>query len=97
MSGMNNAQVENAKDLDFLMLMYNLIECSCNYSKVLGRLLQYHKDDQNDYITGSESFKLKSKMAGRTPAAGYTKKFEIAVPLKYFSNFCLILEMPLIN
>ena len=30
---MNNAQVDNAKDVDVVMLMYDLIEYSNNYSK----------------------------------------------------------------
>ena len=32
-SKMNNAQVDNAKDVDVVMLMYDLIEYSNNYSK----------------------------------------------------------------
>ena len=32
-SEINNAQIDNAKDLDVVMSMYNLIECSNNYSK----------------------------------------------------------------
>ena len=35
-SKINNTQVDNAKDIDILMLMYNLIECSNNYSKTSG-------------------------------------------------------------
>ena len=34
---------------------------------------------------------------GKTPAAGNEKDVEIMVPLKYLSNFCRTLEMPLIN
>ena len=36
-----NAQVDNAKDIDIVMLMYNLIEYSDNYSKTSGSLWQY--------------------------------------------------------
>ena len=32
-SEINNTQVDNAKDLDIVMPMYNLIECSDNYAK----------------------------------------------------------------
>ena len=39
------------------MLMYNLIEYSDNYSKTSGSLWQYYKDDPNDNINRSESFK----------------------------------------
>ena len=43
------------------MPMYNLIEYSDNYSKTSGSLWQYYKDDPNDNITQSESFKSKIK------------------------------------
>ena len=61
------------------------------------RLWQYYKNDPNDNITQSESFKSKIKIAERTPAAGNTKDVEIIVPLKYLSNFWRTLEMLLIN
>ena len=77
--------------------MYNLIEYSDNYSKTSGSLWQYYKDDPNDNLTDSESFKSKVKITGKTPAAGNTKDVEIIVPLKYLSNFWRTLEMPLIN
>ena len=44
------------------MPMYNLIEYSDNYSKTSGGLWQYYKDDPNDNIAGSESFKYKLKI-----------------------------------
>ena len=37
-SEINNTQVGNAKDLDIVMPMYNLIEHSDNYSKTSGSL-----------------------------------------------------------
>ena len=77
--------------------MYNLIEYGDNYSKISGSLQQYHKDDPNDNITQSESFKSKIKITGKTPAAGNTKDIEIIVPLKYLCNFGRTLEMPVIN
>ena len=77
--------------------MYNLIEYSDNYSKTSGSLWQYYKDDPNDILTDSESFKSKVKITGNSPAAVNTKDVEIIVPLKYLSNFWRTLEMPLIN
>ena len=77
--------------------MYNLIEYSDNYSKTSESLWQYYRDDLNDNITQSESFKFKIKITEKIPAAGNTKHAEIVVPLKYLSNFCRTLEMPLIN
>ena len=38
-------------------------------------------------MTDSESFKFKARITGTTPAAGNTKDFDIAVPLKYLGNF----------
>ena len=79
------------------MPMYNLIQYSDNYSKTSGSLWQYYKDDPNDNIVQSKSFKSKIKITGKTPAADNTKDVEIIVPLKYLSNFWRTLEMPLIN
>ena len=77
--------------------MYNLKEYSNNYSKTSGGLWQYYKDKLNDNLTDSESFKSKIKIKGNTPNDGNTKDVVIIVPLKYLSNFWIILEMPLIN
>ena len=41
--------------------MYNFIEYSDNYSDTSGNLWQYYKDDPNDNIAQSESFKFKIK------------------------------------
>ena len=69
------------------MPMYNLIEYSDNYSKTSGSLQQYYKDDPNDNLANSESFKYKVKITGKAPDNGNTKHVEIIVPLKYLSNF----------
>ena len=34
MSNINNIQIDNAKDIDVVVPMYNLVECSDNYSKI---------------------------------------------------------------
>ena len=39
----NNTQVDNKKDLDVVMPVYNLIEYSDNYKKTTGTLWQYPK------------------------------------------------------
>ena len=39
-SQINNTEINNAKYLDIVMAMYNLIECSDNYSKTSGSLWQ---------------------------------------------------------
>ena len=40
-SEINNTQVDNAKNIDIVMPMYNLIEYSDNYAKTTGSLWQY--------------------------------------------------------
>ena len=96
-SRINGTDIDNAQDVDIVMPMYNLTEYSDNYSKTPGSLWQYYKDDPNDNLVRSESFKSKIKITGKTPADGNTKDVEIMVPLNYLSNFWRRLEMQLIN
>ena len=105
-SEINNTQVDNTKDIDIMMPMYNLIEYSDNYSKTSGSLCQYCKNipavDNNNAIVNfaennlTDSFNFKEKMTGQTGDNG-RKNVEIMVPLKYLNNFWRTLEMPLIN
>ena len=106
-SEIDNTQIDNAKDIDIVMPMYNLIEYSDSYAKTTGSLWQYCKDiparsnANNAIIIFSEdnitdSFKFKAKITGQTGNDG-TKDAEIMVPLKYLSNFWRTLEMPLIK
>ena len=44
-SEINNTQVDNAKVIDIVMPMYNLIEYSDNYAKTSERLWQYYRDE----------------------------------------------------
>ena len=96
-SGIINTQVDNAKDIDTAMPMYNLMEYSNNYAKTSGALWQYYRDEPNDNLEDSESFKSKIKISGKTPNNDNEEDVEIMVPLKYLSNFWRTLEMPLIN
>ena len=93
----NNAEIDNAKDIDIVMPMYNLIEYSDNYSKKSARLWQYYKNEPNNNLPDSESLKTKLKITGNTSDDGNAKDIEIVVPLKYLCNFWKTLEMPLIN
>ena len=93
-SEINNTQIDNAKDIDIVMPMYNLIKYSNNYAKTSGSLWQYYKDEPNDNLTDSESFESKIKITGKTPAAGTEKDVEIMVPLKYLGNCWRTIEMP---
>ena len=96
-SKINNTKIDNAKDLDVAMPMYNLIEYSDNYLKTSRSLWQYYTDDPNDDITEFEWFKYTVKIAGKTPAASNTNDVKITVPLKYLSNFWRTLKITLIN
>ena len=55
----NNIGIDNAKNIDIVMSMYNLIEYSDIYSKTSGCLWQYYRDEPNDNLQNSESFKPK--------------------------------------
>ena len=93
----NNIDIDNAHDIDTVMPIHNLIEYNDNYSKTSGSLWHYYKDDPNDNLANSKSFKSKVKIIGKTSNNGNTKDVEIIVPLKYLINFWRTLEIPLIN
>ena len=105
-SEINNTQVDNAEDIDVIILMYNLIEYSDNYKKTSGSLWKNCKDipavDNNNAIVNftennlTNSFNFKVKMTGQTGDNG-TKNVEIMVPLSYLSVFWRSLELLLIN
>ena len=105
----NDEHVETAENLDVIMPMYNLIEYSDNYSDSSASLWQFKRDefpmdnDENPLnvaLDNSISFKYKASFLGKaTDADGGNDRSlkELAVPLKYLSNFFRSLEMPLIN
>ena len=80
-SRINNTDIDNAHHIDIVMPMYNLLEYSDNYSKTPASLWQYYKDDPNDNLADSKSFKSEVTITGHTPAAVNTKDVEIIVPL----------------
>ena len=85
-SEINDTEIDNVKDMDIVIPIYNLIEYSDNYSKTPGRLWQYYKDEPNDNLTDSESFKFKIKITGNTPDDGNTNDVEIIAPLINYCN-----------
>ena len=106
-SRINNTEIYDAKYLDLVMPMYNLIEYNDKYSKTSGILWQYCRDvpalnddgeftDFTEANATTEPFNHKVKLIGQTGNNG-TKNVEIMVPLKYLSNFLRTLEMPLID
>ena len=83
----NNTEVDNAKDLDVFMLIYNLSKYSDNCSRTSGSLYQFYRDEPNDdNITESEWFKFKLKLLDNTNNAGIINA-KIVAPLKYLNNF----------
>ena len=74
-SEINNSQIDNAKDIAIVTPMYNLIKYGDNYAKKSWSLWQYYRDEPNDNLADSESFKSKIKITGKTPAAGNEKRF----------------------
>ena len=74
------------------MPMYNLIECSDNYSDTSGSLWDFKGDEivDNANVTNDDnapSFKYKASIIGNTEDNGRKNGVKIAVPLKYLSNF----------
>ena len=75
-SKINNIQIDNAKDIDVVIPMYNLIEYSDNYSKTSRRLWQHFRDESaltdadaiaNFYAANNRNFlKLTQKITGKT-------------------------------
>ena len=105
-SKINNSKVDNAKDIDIVMSMYNLIEYNDNYSKTSRSLWQYCKDilavNKNSNIVGfsganaTGSLNFKTKITSQTDNNGRIDNVEIMVPLKYLSNLKLIVKVILI-
>ena len=52
------------QNIDVVIPMYNVIQYNNNYLKISGSLWQYYRDDPNDNITLSETFKFKIKITG---------------------------------
>ena len=88
-SNINNAQVDNVKDIDVVIAMYNLIEYRNNYFKKIDTLWQYCRDESSLNNAGavfdftgvddnSKLFKNKQKIASETYANG-TKYVEAMV------------------
>ena len=88
----NNIQVDNAKDIDIVMPMYNLIEYSDNYAKttgVYGNIVKIYQPEiiimkllNLQRLKNTDPFNFKAKITGQTGNNG-TKDVEIMVPLKY--------------
>ena len=71
-SEINNTQINNAKDIDVVMSIYNWIEDSDDYPETLGSLWQYYRDEPAlnnasalvDFPGNGASFRYKQKITG---------------------------------
>ena len=105
----NNTLIDNAEDLDVVIPMYNLPECSKKYKKTTGRFWNYYRDEPNEESTGGangaikylirncKSFDYKISIIGTLEGDYTEKEAEIVAQLKHLSNFWSTLDMPLIN
>ena len=108
-SKINGVKIDNAEDLDVVMLMYNLLEYSKNYKKTTGSLWNYYRDEPSDHLSStSESFKYKTSITGNKHNIGDGEEeydannvgkneTEVVIPLKHLTNFWKSLNIPLIN
>ena len=90
--------IDNPGDLDIVMPLHNLIECSKSYSRTTGSLWNYSRDEPNSgvgsennkvsyYIKASTSFHYKISIIGKLEGIDTEKEDKIAALLKYLSNF----------
>ena len=103
----NGIKIDNAEDLDVVMPMYNLLECSKNYKKARGILWNYYRDEPNSStdnenithsILNSKSFDYKANFISSVTNNSLIKNdVKIVIPLKHSSNFWKNLNIPLIN
>ena len=106
-SKINNTLIDNAEYLDFVMLMYNLIENSKNYSQIIESLWNYYRDEQNCETEGninysiedSKSFDYKTRITGRLEGKNAEEEVKLLLSkmLKNLSNFWRALDIPLIK
>ena len=110
-SKINNALIDDAEDLDIVLLMHNLLEYIQKYSMTLGCLWNYYRgefDDVDGNASDGKSFIYKTKIVGNTPERPAnegdanrrpvsTLNVEVTIPLKYPSDFWRSLELALTN
>ena len=97
----NETFVDNTEHINIAIPIYNLIECSDNYSDTSGNLWQFKRDEIEENVDltvdNLSSFKYKSNIIGNLTIAETKNNVKTVVPLKHLSNFWRSLEMPLIN
>ena len=69
-SKINGTLIDNAEHLDIVMLMYNMLEYSQNYSMTSVSLWNFYRDevdDVDDNAPDGKLFNYKTKIVGKTP------------------------------
>ena len=111
-SKINNTFIDNPKDFDIVMRMYNLLESSQDHSMKSGSLQNYYREKVNDNEKENDvnnkrinndktltikSFEHKTKIIGKTPNDNNILDREAVVPLKFLSNVQRFLDFSFIN
>ena len=66
-SEINNTQVDDAKDLDIVMPMYDVIEYGSNHAQTSESLWPFYRDELNHNLRDSKLFKSKIKIKANGP------------------------------
>ena len=80
--------IDNAEDLEIVMPMYNLLQCSKNYRKTTGSFWNYYRDEQNSGLGGVDngknysikdpkSFDYKTSITGKLEGNKIEKKLKL--------------------
>ena len=98
-SNINGVQIDNAKDPDMIMTMYNWFECSKNYGKTTSSLKNYYSDEPSNPFSSDSQTSIKGNTYdGHDDADKVSKnETEVVIPLKQLTNFWRTLDVPLIN
>ena len=96
-SKINNTFIDNVEDLDIVIPMYNLLECSDNYSMTWGSWWNCYRDEVNDSVNEIDDnankitknktatikyFEYKTKLIRSMPNNNNILNTEVIVPLK---------------
>ena len=57
-SKINGVKIDNAEDLDIVMSMYNLLEYSKNYTKTIGSLWNYYRDERSNPFSSNSKMQI---------------------------------------
>ena len=110
-SKINNTFVDSVEDLDIVLLIFNILEYSNNYSMTSGSLWNYYRDEVNDdaHDVNTDNYNKNNNKTTRSIPSEYKTKItkstpgninselsrEVFVTWKYLSHFWRSLELPL--